>query len=193
MIRSITDAVKKIGILRILLMMLAGVVLILCSIPVTNEDRGESMVNETESRIEPEMERTYEEALENRLKNMLEQMEGVRSADVMITLAAGSRKIISRDEVIQEELESDASADGMVQNHRVSRSESTAVLTEQTDGSRQPYVLQEICPEILGILVLADADLTPSMKEEINGAVQALFQVEAHRIRVLEKKSSSEG
>ena len=55
--------------------------------------------------------------------------------------------------------------------------------------------MQEIPPRIQGVLVAVEADggLSAVLTGQISDAVQALFQIEAHKIRVLEKQSQAEG
>lgn len=187
--RSLSETVKKVGVFRIALMILAGIVLILCSVPLSETGTKPTALDEAGSAENTGETAGYEERLEERLQAILEQVDGIQSVDVMITLSAGSRKIVDKDETLQKEEESDASADGSSQTRRTENSESTTVLTEQSDNSRVPYVLQEMPPQIQGVLIVARGDMTPSKLEQISSAVQALFQIEAHKIKVLEKKS----
>ena len=54
------------------------------------------------------------------------------------------------------------------------------------DGTRDsPYVTRETAPEIEGVLVVAQGAGSSSVKTEIYEAVQALFNVPAHKIKVL--------
>ena len=50
-------------------------------------------------------------------------------------------------------------------------------------------VLKELAPEIEGILVLADGADRATVKAEIVDAVQALFPLPAHKIKVLKRGS----
>ena len=53
-----------------------------------------------------------------------------------------------------------------------------------------PYVLQEMAPEIEGILIVAEGADSPVIAEQITDAMSALFGVSPHKIRVLKKESS---
>lgn len=50
-------------------------------------------------------------------------------------------------------------------------------------------MLKELAPEIEGILVLADGADRATVKAEIVDAVQALFPLPAHKIKVLKRGS----
>lgn len=181
------DALKKIGVFRIVLIVIAGIVLVLCSIPLPEEKNSQEIWTEG-----TKQEETYEERAERRLKEMLESAAGIRSAEVMITWYCGSEKIIEREEQIQEEIQTETQADGRISQMSSKHNETSAILTEQKDGSHIPYVLKELSPVVQGILIVAE-DITTEKMVQISEAVQALFGIEAHKVKVLEKKMQSEG
>lgn len=192
--QSWLEAIKKIGVFRIALILLAGVVLILCSVPLpgsgTTADKAEK---ETEEVKTEEFPSSYGEQMERKLEAILEEVEGIRSARVMITLASGTQKIIDKDESVQLEQQSEAGQDGSDKLSSKENRESTTVLTEQKDSSRVPYVLKELSPEVEGVLVVLEGEITPTKTAQVSEAVQALFGIEAHKVKVLEKKMQAEG
>ena len=66
-----------------------------------------------------------------------------------------------------------------------------ALLTGNTSGS-MPYIIKEMSPSIQGVVVAARGNITQTKIREISEAVQALFGIEAHKIKVIEKKSQAE-
>ena len=58
--------------------------------------------------------------------------------------------------------------------------------TVQAGGNGAPYVIKEINPKVSGVLVLAEGAKSASVKNEIYEAVEALFDLEVHKIKVLE-------
>lgn len=184
------ESIKKIGVFRIVLIVIAGIVLVLCSLPFPEGDNKDILSQEQQ---EIEKEERYEERVERQLKSILQTAAGIESAEVMITWYSGTEKIIEREEIIQEEVQSEGQVDGTVAQMSSKRSETTALLTEQKDGSRVPYVLKEICPVAQGVLIVAQGELTVEKTVQISEAVQALFGIEAHKVKVLEKKMQPEG
>lgn len=80
---------------QLLILLLAGILLIVIAIPVSPEGGKPEKENAQEregSAGEPEEEdgESYERRQERRLKEALEQVEGVGKAEVMITLKAGN-------------------------------------------------------------------------------------------------------
>ena len=74
--------------------------------------------------------------------------------------------------------------DGEAQNRSQYTSRSENVLIEQ-DGTKSPYVVQINSPKIEGICVVAKGAQNSTMKTEIIEAIQALFSIEAHKIKVM--------
>ena len=66
-----------------------------------------------------------------------------------------------------------------------------ALLTGNTSGS-MPYIIKEMSPSIQGVVVAAKGNITQTKIRDISEAVQALFGIEAHKIKVIEKKSQAE-
>ena len=115
---------------------------------------------------------------EEKLRGILSQVKGVGTVSVMITLKDGGEKIIEKD-VTKSESESDGSS-------QKSRSE-TSVMTN-ADSGEYPYVSKTLEPEIEGVLVSCTGASDPNVAMQITEAVQALFDVPAHKIVVLEQE-----
>ena len=58
---------------------------------------------------------------------------------------------------------------------------------QQSDGTQIPYVSKELTPEIGGVLVIADGGDNAVVVQNITEAIQALFGVEAHKIKIMKR------
>ena len=63
----------------------------------------------------------------------------------------------------------------------------TTVYSQGTDGTQTPYVSKENAPEVEGILVIADGGGNAVVAKNLTEAVQALFGVEAHKIKIMKR------
>ena len=99
---------------------------------------------------------------------------------VMITLSASSEKIVEKDR----EISSESSESGEADSSKRSSSSENSVYS----GSDEvPYVTKELSPDIEGVLVIADGGDNAVVIENITEAVQALFPVDTHKIKVMKR------
>lgn len=166
---------------RWLIIILTGLLLIVIAIPASDKpnkekDEGQKDIYESLS---------YEAKLEQRLENVLEQVEGVGNVDVMITLKSTSERVIEKDMQLDQQTTDEEDSAGGKRYSKEQNSTNTSIYEEKSDGSQSPYVSKEIMPEIEGILVVAEGGEDPVIRREITEAVQALFQLEMHKIKIM--------
>ena len=127
----------------------------------------------------------YAAYLEEKLKKMLESVRGVGEVEVMITLESSEERIVEKDMTAERsQTEEQDSAGGT----RTMSSSNTGYQTVYQEGSQgSPFVVKTITPKVEGVLVVAEGAGKGNMTGEITQVVQALFGVEAHKVKVLEK------
>ena len=121
---------------------------------------------------------TYTDALETRLENALAKVEGVGNVKGMITLASSSEKVVEKDQEMTSEVQEG-------ENGGKNTSSSETAVYANGNGEETPYVKQELSPRIEGVLVIADGGDNAIVIENITEAVQALFRVDTHKIKVM--------
>ena len=167
--------IRKIKKDKWLIILLVGLLLVVIAMPVSDikSDQTQQM-----QKAENASEDTYADALEKRLENALAKVEGVGNVKVMITLASSSEKVVEKDREMTSEVQ-----EGESGGKNTSSSE-TAVYANG-NGEEMPYVKQELSPRIEGVLVIADGGDNAIVIENITEAVQALFGVDTHKIKVM--------
>ena len=127
----------------------------------------------------------YTAYLEEKLKKMLESVRGLGEVEVMITLESSEERIVEKDMTAERsQTEEQDSAGGT----RTVSSSNTGYQTVYQDGSQgSPFVVKTITPKVEGVLVVAEGAGKGNMTGEITQIAQALFGVEAHKVKVLEK------
>lgn len=64
-------------------------------------------------------------------------------------------------------------------------------VVRSTDGSNsEPYVVKSYVPEIEGVLVVAEGAGSGTINRTVTEVVQALFGVEAHKVKVVKMNSA---
>lgn len=172
---------------HLLLILLAGMLLLVVTFPdFTNtpaeSDSAQDEGEEVSGNVNLQQ---YTDELEKRTAEILCQIEGAGDVSVMITLKSGNRKIIEKDESDIRQSVSEEDDSGNRRETEDNTDEETSIYRQNADGSSEPYVTTELCPEIEGVAVIAEGGGNAVVRQEITEAVQALFDVEAHKIKIM--------
>ena len=117
--------------------------------------------------------------MERKLEEMLLKVNGVTSAEVMITVKSTMEKVVLQDTVTDTDTLRETDGGGGERESGKTREEKTAVL-----AGENPYLTKELTPEIEGVVaVISGADGNRVLA--ITEAVQALFDVPAHKVKII--------
>ncbi len=171
---------------QLLIILLAGILLVVIALPAKEKGKGgdEAVAGSTD---ESAGTAGYEEEMEKKLSRMLENVSGVGKNKVMITLKSTSEKIIEKDKgSTSQSVEEEDSAGGTRKTKDNSSSETT--IYKGTNENQTPYIKKEMTPEIEGVIVIAEGGGDPTTIKNITEAVQALFNVDTHKIKIMKMK-----
>ena len=129
-----------------------------------------------------------EERLEDRVKEILEQISGAGKVDIMITFSAESEKVPAYDTKKSESKTSEKDSSGGTRDITQSDTDSSVVFEDSGSGTKSPVILKNLLPEIKGVVVVADGAAKAEVKENITKAVQVLMDIPIHKIQVIERK-----
>lgn len=129
---------------------------------------------------------TYERQMEERLKELLSHVEGVGQVEVMIVLKSSEEKVwrVDRNASYSKTQETDSS--GGTRDIRSQEVTEDTILSGQ-GGGEGPLLEKEMRPEVSGVVVTASGGGSPAVQAEISAAVEALFDVPSHKIKVLKR------
>ena len=123
------------------------------------------------------------------MKNILSRIDGVGETAVMIRASASKEYVVEKDVTTGSSTMIETDAQGNTrQNNEASRSE-VSVYTKDDNGQDIPWVIKEIEPEIEGVLVAAEGGADEVVAGEITQAVQVLFDIPVHKIKVVKMKN----
>lgn len=180
---------KQLGKNQWLIILLIGVLLVIIALPTEekeNKTTEDTTVIEQTVQDKNEMEE-YQKKMEQQLEALLSQMEGVGKVQVMVTLSGSSEMVVEKDvPQVQSQIQEGDASGGSRTTKENTWEESTVYL--QKDGDSIPYVIKELVPKVEGVCVIAEGGGNGTVAKNISEAVQALFSIEVHKIKVMKMK-----
>lgn len=184
---------QDIGLPKILVIVAVGIVLLVLSLPGTGgsqkkigkqENSSDVTSEEASEQIALDAMEQYNKKIEKELCELLRKVDGVGDVQVMITLASSEERVtLQNDSAATESTGEDGTG-----SKRQKESATTESVLVRKDGQDTPYLVQILTPEIEGVVVVASGADSGQTDTEIIAAVQALFPVQAHKIRVMKMK-----
>ena len=187
-------SLKTIGLPRLIMLFMAGILIILLSVPSvfglfrssnqeTKDNKLTEMKNDTNTTSYDE--NTYITETENKLENALRKVSGVGDVEVTVTLKGSKEQIPLKDSSSTQESLNEIDGEGGSRTDSSIQKEENTVLVTNENGDPGPYIVQELEPEIEGVLVIAEGGDNAMIQMDIMEAIEVLFDVPAHKVKVM--------
>ena len=124
----------------------------------------------------------YIEQLENKLEQTIGGMEGAGNVLFMITLKDNGYRILDKKQPYESESVKSKEEGKETESNHI-RSQQETVLVDE-GGDTAPIVIQEIYPDVEGVVVVCEGGDNSELAIHIKEAVEALFSIDAHKIVV---------
>ena len=188
---------KKLTKENMAIMALLGILLMVIAIPVkkteTQKDQtaapeNKSTASGTQETEEEDNTGGYAGELEERLESLLASMEGGGNVKVMVTLDSSREQVVEKDIPSTMDTTKETDSTGGSRDVINSRQEETTVYVTDSAGNKTPYVSKIREPSIEGVTVVAQGGGNAVIQKNITEVIQALFGIEAHKIKVVKMK-----
>lgn len=167
-----------------LILVLAGILILIIALPTdTKEKKQAEEAKENISKENNTMEASKDE-IERKLEDILEKIDGAGDVKVMITYQDSGTQVVEKDKNTSENSLEESDSTGGVRSTKEQQLQESTVY-EEADAGNTPFVSKELLPKVEGILIVAYGGDNQKVKQNISEAVLALFQVEAHRIKIV--------
>ena len=167
-----------------LILVLAGILILIIALPTdTKEKKQAGEAKENISKENNTMEASKDE-IERKLEDILEKIDGAGDVKVMITYQDSGTQVVEKDKNTSENSVEESDSTGGVRSTKEQQLQESTVYDE-ADAGNTPFVSKELLPKVEGILIVASGGDNQKVKQNISEAVLALFQVEAHRIKIV--------
>lgn len=167
-----------------LILVLAGILILIIALPTdTKEKKQAEKSKENISKENNTMEASKDE-IERKLEDILEKIDGAGDVKVMITYQDSGTQVVEKDKNTSENSLEESDSTGGVRSTKEQQLQESTVY-EEADAGNTPFVSKELLPKVEGILIVASGGDNQKVRQNISEAVLALFQVEAHRIKIV--------
>lgn len=172
-----------------LLLFLFGVLLAVIVFPMEKKQTASKQETQTETQTTiataQKMNMSqYEAYLSKQLEMILQEMDGVGQVQAWVTLESGEEKVLYQEKNSKTSKLEEADSVGGTRVEESQNVEKTTVV----DSGGNPYIIKTIQPKVEGVLVLAEGADDSEIKKNIMEAVEVLFGIDVHRIKVAKKK-----
>jgi stage III sporulation protein AG len=180
-----------------IVLVLVGILLLVITIPIDgdsakektkekNEDTNKEELTMYETRIDENLE--YCLQLEQRIEELLSNMDGVGEVQAMVTLVTSKELIVEKDEPVTRNTITESDGAGGTRSVNESSFDYETIYETDGEGNKMPYVIKQIEPEIQGITVVAQGGGNAIVQKNISEVLEALFHLDAHKIKVVKMK-----
>ena len=184
---------------NLLILILSGVLLFIIVLPTGDGNSAkkqksalvgtQSVQENVRQQGETETQGNEVSELEKRLEGVISQMAGIGKVKVMITLQSSEELIVEKDEPMERSNTNETdSAGGSRLITQMDSAPSTVFRTVGNDS--EPYVVKTLSPKVEGVVVVAQGAGNGTVDKNITEMVQALFGVEAHKVKVVKMAQS---
>jgi len=163
--KKLDDIKKILGEKKIKLVLVAGVLLGMVLIMISNKS-SQAPADDTNQTARAENV-TNNESLQERLKILLSKVKGVGEVEVFVTYSSTEEKVALKDK------DSNGSEQTVMKN---------------SSGNTEPYIYKSIYPQIEGVIIVAQGGDNDGVKAAISDAIAAVLELPIHRVKILNMK-----
>lgn len=174
------------------MILLAGICCLVIVFPTKKEEKEPQKENSNSytdgyQNLSIGQETDYIRQLESRLEEILSAVKDIGRVKVMITANRTVQKNVLQDEKKEWDQMTEMDSAGGSRTSVSEKKEGTTVFYDIA-GENIPYILSETYPEVIGVVVIAQGSGVGRVDMDILNAVQVLFDVPAHKIRIMKMK-----
>ena len=167
-----------------LILVLAGILILIIALPTDTEEKKQAEKSKENISKENNIMEASKDEIERKLEDILEKIDGAGDVKVMITYQDSGTQVVEKDKNTSENSLEESDSTGGVRSTKEQQLQESTVY-EEADAGNTPFVSKELLPKVEGILIVASGGDNQKVKQNISEAVLALFQVEAHRIKIV--------
>ena len=105
---------------------------------------------------------------------------------------SSQEKVIEKDTESSDETVEETDREGGERTTKNSSYREEAVYNSEGSTGSEPYVRKELSPEVEGVVVIAEGGDNAVVVKNITEAIQALFGIDTHKIRIVKGRRADQ-
>lgn len=160
--------------LKILLLAFVGILILLLYLNVGQDNKSEDVINISNNNVYTST-MEYSTKLENKLEQLLSQIDGAGSIKVMVSLNGSPELVYASDN----DIKTTSNSSGTV------TSTSSSLILVSQGGKSDALILKENLPSVKGVIVVSSGASNIGVKMDILNSVSTLLDISIDKISVL--------
>lgn len=161
-----------IGIIGLLMMMLSS---------LTNGNAKQKKSNSNDKQFSVSI---YEEKLEKRLLDVVEKVDGVGKAKIMVTLENSVEYIYAQEKREKKDRIDDYQDRIPLKTQERSDKEKKLMVVDGLNGKKQALIKTELQPKVKGVVVVCQGGDNPFVNQHITNLITTVFNISSTRVYV---------
>jgi len=129
----------------------------------------------------------YKMQTEQSLTALINEIEGVGNASVLVTIEKSSEQVYATEEKISKQTQQDNNS-STVKNQSNNSNETTYLVIKNSDGTEQPIAVTEVQPIVKGVVVVCSGGNDPLVQQKVIQAVTTALNITSNRVCVIQSK-----
>ncbi len=125
---------------------------------------------------------------EQSLTNLINGIEGVENASVLVTVEKSSEQIYATEEKTSTQTQQDKNTGTTTKNQSNNSNETKYLVIKNSDGTQQPIAVTEVQPIVKGVVVVCSGGNDPLVQQKVIQAVTTALDITSARVCVVQSK-----
>ncbi len=130
----------------------------------------------------------YTKQLEANLTEVVNGIDGVGTAKVMITLEKSTQYVYATEEKRSTQTAEDKSTSTTTKNQENNNDETTYILVKDANGGQKALAVTEVQPVVKGVVVVCEGGNDPTVQKNVTDAVTTALNISSARVCVIKSK-----
>ena len=130
---------------------------------------------------------------EQSLTNLINGIEGVGNASVLVTIEKSSEQVYATEEKTCTQTQQDKNTSSTTKNQSNNSNETKYLVIKNSDGTQQPIAVTEVQPIVKGVVVVCAGGGAPKVVAQVTAAVKTALDISSAKITVSKISSGAAG